>query len=151
MSGIWETWQFWALAAALFSGLTVVLGKAGIYKINPDLGNLIRNVIIFLVVLMTVITQGAWAPVDHVPAKAWLLLTLSALATAVTSICLFRALKLGDAAQVAPVGRLSVVIAAFLGVMLLGERLNIYDWTGIVLITAGTILVSMARTSRPPA
>ncbi|MFS8038131.1 EamA family transporter [Xanthobacter sp. AM11] len=140
---MWDTWQFWALAAALFAGLTAVLGKAGIEDINADLGNLIRNFIIFLVVLVMVAAQDSWEPVNDVPMKSWVLMTLSALATAASSICLFRALKLGDAGQVVPVDKLSVVIAAFLGVAFLGEKLNVYDWTGIALITAGTIFVSL--------
>lgn len=143
MKALWESWQFWALSAALFAGLTAVFGKAGIHEINPDLGNLIRNFIILLVVLGMVAAQDAWEPVDHVPLKSWVLMTLSALATAASSICLFRALKLGDAGQVVPVDKLSVVVAAFLGVTFLGEKLNIYDWTGIVLITVGTIFVSL--------
>lgn len=144
MGRLWQTWQFWALSGAFFSGLTAVLAKAGIYEIDPDLGNLIRNFIIVLAVLGLAAFQGStWEPVNRVPAKAWLLLTLSALSTAASSICLFRALKLGDAGQVVPVDKLSVVVAALLGVTFLGERLNVYDWTGIALITVGTIFVSL--------
>ncbi len=49
-------------------------------------------------------------------------LVLSGLATGGSWICYFRALKVGQAAQVAPVDKLSVVLVALFGVMFLGEE-----------------------------
>src|SRR5262249_6035035 len=39
-------------------------------------------------------------------------------------ICYFRALKIGEAAKVAPIDKLSVVLVALFGVVFLGERLT---------------------------
>jgi hypothetical protein len=49
----------------------------------------------------------------------------------------FRALNLGDAAQVAPLDKLSVVLVAIFAVISLGERLTMQDVAGIALITVG--------------
>ena len=57
-------------------------------------------------------------------------------------VCYFRALKLGDAAGVAPIDKLSVVLVAVFGVVFLGERLSTQNWLGVVLIAAGAILVA---------
>ncbi|MNG36119.1 4-amino-4-deoxy-L-arabinose-phosphoundecaprenol flippase subunit ArnE [compost metagenome] len=70
---------------------------------------------------------------------------LSGLATSASWICYFRALKVGPASLVAPVDKLSVVLVAVLGVVLLGEKLDLRQWSGIGLITAGVIMLALRR------
>lgn len=70
---------------------------------------------------------------------------LSGLATGASWLCYFRALKLGPASLVAPVDKLSVVLVALLGVALLGEKLDLRQWAGIGLITAGVVLLALRR------
>lgn len=67
---------------------------------------------------------------------------LSGLATGASWICYFRALKIGEAARVAPIDKLSVVLVAVFGVAILGERLSLANWAGVSLIAAGAILVA---------
>jgi transporter family protein len=78
-----------------------------------------------------------------IPAKAWAFLVLSGLATGASWACYFRALKLGDAARVAPVDKLSVVLVALFGVVFLGEKLSGLNWLGVGLIAAGALLVAL--------
>ncbi|WP_410968962.1 EamA family transporter, partial [Salmonella sp. SAL4444] len=67
---------------------------------------------------------------------------LSGCATGASWVCYFRALKLGDASRVAPVDKLSVVLVAIFGVLLLGERLSFFSWIGIGLIAVGALLLA---------
>jgi len=67
---------------------------------------------------------------------------LSGLATGASWVCYFRALKIGEAAKVAPIDKLSVVLVAVFGVMFLGERLTAPNWLGVALIATGAILVA---------
>jgi transporter family protein len=67
---------------------------------------------------------------------------LSGLGTGASWLCYFRALKLGNAAQVAPIDKLSVVLVAIFGVVLLGEKLSLVNWLGIVLVASGALLVA---------
>ena len=67
---------------------------------------------------------------------------LSGLATGASWICYFRALKLGDASQVAPIDKLSVVLVAVFGFTFLGEQLSVPNWLGILLIAGGAYLVA---------
>ena len=75
-------------------------------------------------------------------------LVLSGLATGASWLCYFRALKLGDAARVAPLDKLSVVLVALFGVLFLGEKLAMPNWIGIALIASGAVLVPTGRESR---
>jgi transporter family protein len=72
-------------------------------------------------------------------------LGLSGLATGASWICYYRALKLGDAARVAPVDKLSVILVAIFGVLVLGERLSGRNWLGVAMIGLGAILVAQKR------
>jgi len=70
-------------------------------------------------------------------------LVLSGLATGASWICYFRALKLGDAARVAPIDKLSVVLVAIFGVLFLSEHLSARNWAGIAMIAVGAVLVAL--------
>jgi bacterial/archaeal transporter family protein len=79
----------------------------------------------------------------EISGRTYLFLVLSALGTGASWLCYFRALKLGDAAQVAPIDKLSVVLVAVFGVLFLGEGLSALSWLGIALVATGAILVAI--------
>jgi len=85
---------------------------------------------------------GQFQPLNTISSKTYLFLILSGLATGASWIAYFRALKIGQAAQVAPVDKLSVVLVAIFGVIFLGEKLTGPNWLGIGLIMAGAVLVA---------
>ena len=87
--------------------------------------------------------SGQWPEPGSVPVRSYLFLVLSGLATGASWLCYFRALKLGDAARVAPIDKLSVVFVEILGTLLLGERLSAEGWLGVALIAAGAILLAV--------
>jgi transporter family protein len=140
-----QSWAFWAFLSAVFAALTAIFGKIGVARIDPDLATLLRTVVILAVLGALVATRGALAGIGAIPAPSWVALTLSGLATGASWTCYYRALKLGDAARVAPVDKLSVVLVAIFGVAFLGERLSTRNWFGILLIAAGALLVASRR------
>lgn len=137
------TWQSWALLSAAFAALTAIFAKIGVSDINSDMATLIRTVIILCVLALFVVATGQWQELSGITSRTWLFLTLSALATGASWACYFRALKIGDAARVAPVDKLSIVLVAVFGVLILGERLSAANWLGVGLCAAGIILVAM--------
>lgn len=137
------SWQFWALGAAVFAALTAIFGKVGVSGINTDLATFIRTVVILAIIALVVTAGGEWHPLDEVSPKAWLFLILSGLATGASWLCYFRALQIGDAGQVAPLDKLSVVMVAVFGAVFLGERLSALNWLGVVLIAGGAVLVAV--------
>jgi transporter family protein len=142
MKSLFLAWQFWALLSACFAALTAIFAKVGISDINPDFATFIRTIVI-LVVLAGILTMiGGWQAPAGITPKTWLFLVLSGLATGASWICYFRALKLGDAARVAPLDKMSVVLVAVFAVIFLGEKLAWPNWLGILLIAGGTVLVA---------
>ena len=135
-------WLPWALASAGFAALTAILAKIGVAGVNSDLATLVRTVVILGVCIAIVTVTGQWRPLIDLAPRPLLFLGLSGLATGASWLCYFRALKLGDAARVAPVDKLSVVLVAVFGVALLGERLSAQAWAGVILTGLGVLLVA---------
>ena len=134
------SWQLWAALSAIFAALTAIFAKVGVENINSDFATFIRTVIILIVIAGILVGSAQWQPLGSISGRTYLFLTLSGLATGGSWLCYFRALKLGDAARVAPIDKLSVVLVALFGVVLLGEHLSASNWLGVALIAAGVIL-----------
>jgi transporter family protein len=138
-----STWLAWALLSAGFAALTAVFAKIGVENVQPDVATLIRTVVILTVLGGIVLATGQYRLIPATAPRAWVFLVLSGLATGASWLCYFRALHVGDAARVAPVDKLSVVLVAVFGVTFLGERLSAINWVGIALIAAGAWLVTL--------
>jgi len=142
MKTVLLSWQFWALLSAAFAALTAIFAKIGIEQIDSDVATFIRTVVILIVLGGILLGSGQWQPPASISGRTYLFLVLSGLATGASWLCYFRALKLGDAARVAPLDKLSVVFVAILGVLFLGEKLSMPNWIGIALIASGAVLVA---------
>ena len=138
-------WFYWAALSAVFAALTAIFAKVGIEGIDSDLATLIRTAVIALVLCGFISWTGKWASPFELSSKTWLFLTLSGLATGASWVCYFRALQMGNAAQVAPVDKFSVVLVALFAAAFLGERPAAREWLGIVLIAIGVIVLSFRR------
>jgi transporter family protein len=143
MKALLSAWPFWALLSAAFAALTAIFAKVGIESINSDFATFIRTVVILAVLAAILTLSGEWQPLGSVSGKTYLFLILSGIATGASWLCYFRALKIGQAAQVAPIDKLSVVLVAVFGVAFLGERLSTLSWLGIALIAGGAVLVAL--------
>ena len=135
-------WFFWALLSAVFAGLTAVLAKVGVADVNSNLATAIRTTIILAITwLISAFTMktGALAAIAH---RTWLFLALSAVATGLSWLCYFRALQLGEVSKVAPIDKLSVVIAIGISIVVLGEKLNVREGFGAGFIVVGALLLA---------
>jgi transporter family protein len=142
MKSLVVSWQFWALLSAAFAAMTAIFAKIGIENVNSDFATFIRTIIILVVLGGMLFLIGGWQSPMTISPKTWTFLTLSGLATGASWLCYFRALKIGNAAQVAPVDKLSVVLVAIFAVLFLGERPSLLNWSGIVLIFLGVVMVA---------
>ncbi|MDP3659648.1 EamA family transporter [Phenylobacterium sp.] len=138
-------WQGWALLSAVFAALTAIFGKVGVEAINSDFATFIRTIVILFVLGTIVLATQQFQSLNGVSGRTYLFLALSGLAAGASWICYYRALKLGDAARVAPIDKMSVVLVAVFGVAFLGERLSARNWAGVALIAVGAVLVALKR------
>ena len=139
---LFSSWQLWAVLAAVFAALTAIFAKIGVENINSDFATFIRTIVILVTLGFILLATGQFQSPGEISGRTYLFLVLSGLATGASWICYFRALKIGQAAQVAPVDKLSVVLVAIFGVIFLGERLTAPNWIGVALIATGAVLVA---------
>jgi transporter family protein len=140
-----SNWFFWALASAAFAGLTAIFAKVGLAGVDSDLATLIRTVVILVVLGVFVRATGKWSDPSQLSPRTWLFLVLSGLATGASWVCYFRALKVGDASKVAPVDKLSVLLVTLFAVAFLGERPSVREWIGILMVSAGVMVLAFRR------
>lgn len=121
MRDMMNTWQLWALLSATFAALTAIFAKVGVENVNSDFATFVRTIVILIALGAILAATGQWQAPASVSGRTWLFLTLSGLATGASWVCYFRALKLGDAARVAPIDKLSVVLVAVFAFLFLGS------------------------------
>jgi transporter family protein len=140
-----SAWFMWALLSAAFAALTAVFAKIGLEGIDSDLATLVRTAVIIVLLSMFVVATGKWQNPLALPHRTLLFLTLSGAATGASWVCYFRALKLGEASKVAPVDKLSVLLVAVFAVLFLHERPSVREWTGILMVGAGVLVLALKR------
>jgi len=143
VSGEFGTWQMWALGSAAFAALTAIFAKVGVENVDSDVATFSRTLVVICVLGAILLATGQIGGIGAIGGRAWAFLILSGLCTGASWVCYFRALKIGDAARVAPVDKLSVVLVAIFAAVFLGERMSIAGWSGVALIAAGAALVAI--------
>ncbi len=143
MLKMFSTWQAFALGSAFFAGLTAILGKLGVAKINSNLATFIRTLVILAVISLILTWRSEWEKPQGLPGRDIAFLVLSGIATGLSWLCYYRALQLAPASKVAPVDKLSVVFAVILALVFLGEALTWQVALGATLVTAGALVMTL--------
>jgi len=138
-------WLVWALLSAAFAALTAIFAKIGLEGVDSDLATLIRTTVILVVLAGFVYATGKWSDPLALSGRTWAFLVLSGLATGASWVCYFRALKVGDASKVAPVDKGSLVLVALFAFMFLHERPSLREWTGILMVASGVLVLALRR------
>ena len=138
-------WKYYAIASAVFAALTAILAKVGLKDVNSNLATAIRTTIILLLSWAVVLFSGKMEYFKALNAKNISFLIASGLATGLSWLFYFKALQEGDAARVAPIDKLSVVLVVIFGVLFLHEKFTWQLGAGITLITAGTFFILYSK------
>ena len=141
----YTSWFYWAVLSAVFAALTAIFAKIGIQGVDSDLATLVRTAIVILVLSAFVWFTGKWSNPFALSSKTWIFLTLSGLATGASWVSYFRALQIGDASKVATIDKLSLVLVAVFAFAFLGERPSLREWTGIVMVAGGVLVLAFKR------
>lgn len=145
MTTLLSSWAFWAVLSAIFAALTAVFAKVGVEHVGSDFATFIRTLVISAALVAILTATRGWQDFSSVPRRSYLFLVLSGLATGASWVCYFRALKLGDAARVAPIDKMSVMLVALFAVLFLGEKLSIQNWLGVGLMALGAFLIAQPK------
>ncbi len=138
-----NNWLTWSLLSAVFAGATAVLAKVGVAGVNSNLATAIRTTVILVFTWLLASPSLSGEAFASISRRTWIFLALSGLATGLSWVCYFRALQIGQASQVAPVDKLSVIFAIAMAGLFLHESLTWHHWLGGLLILCGAIVIAV--------
>lgn len=141
-------WIIFSLLAALSAACAIVLSKAGLKKVDPNLAFAIQAILILTISWGVVLFQKKTFEVGKIEQTSWIYLICAGIITCLSSLFQFNALKLGDAAMVSSIERLSLVFAIVLAVVFLKEQLNWKIILGAVLMIGGAVLITLSRETK---
>ena len=134
-------WLLFAFGSAFFAGITAVLAKIGIEKVNSTLATALRTMVVLAFSWLMVFLVGSQEQVGRISGKTLCFLILSGLSTGASWLCYFRALQLGDVNKVAPIDKSSTVLTIILAFLILGEPISIPKIIGVLCIGSGTLFM----------
>lgn len=138
-------WLVYAILSAAAAALVSVFGKIGLQGVDSSTATVVRAVVMALFLIGVMLVQRSYGHLAEALAnkKALLFIVISGVAGATSWLFYFMALKYGKVSQVAPVDKLSVVLATVIAVVFLGESISFVGMSGVALITAGIIMVAL--------
>lgn len=138
---LFHHWHLYAFGSAFFAGWVVIFTKIGVTHLPANVATLIRTLVVTLFLILLISWRGEWTSPFSMDKKGLFFLILSGLATGLSWICYFHALQIGPASGVVSMDKLSLVFAVLLAAFFLGENLNWQQWSGVLLMTCGALLV----------
>ncbi|KAB7671217.1 EamA family transporter [Bacillus sp. B1-b2] len=138
-------WLIYALLSAVCAAFVSIFGKIGLQNIDSNTATAIRAIIMAIFLMIVVAIEGNLnkIPVILADKKNIIYIVLSGIAGASSWLFYFLALKSGKVTQVAPVDKLSVVLATIIAVLFLSEKISLWNGIGIAFITIGVILTTI--------
>ncbi|NLB62040.1 MAG: EamA family transporter [Clostridiales bacterium] len=132
-------WIVYAVASAFFAGITAILIKIGIKKLDSNLATALRTLIVLAFSWGLVLLANTHTQIASIPQKSIIFLMLSGVSTSIAWLCYFKALQLGDVSRVAPVDKSSTIITILLSFLVLKEKPTKAMIIGIFLLAAGVL------------
>jgi bacterial/archaeal transporter family protein len=139
------SWAVYAVLSAFFGALVAILGKIGVRDVDSNLAVAIRTVIIVFFAWGIVLAQGNARDAWRISRHSMIFLVLSAIATGLSWLFYYKALKLGEASRVAPIDKLSVALAVVMAFTFLGEKPTTGNVLAAILVTAGVLVAVFVR------
>jgi bacterial/archaeal transporter family protein len=136
-------WRIFAFGSAAFAALTAIFGKIGVEGIGSNAATFVRTVVILFVSAILLSLLGEWEDPRKWSSRSVLFLVLSGVATGLSWLCYYRALKMAPASKVAPIDKLSVALVITLAAIFLGESLTMKVVVGGLLVVAGSIVLAL--------
>lgn len=138
-------WVVFVLIGAVLAAVATVLSKAGLKDVDPVVAFAVQSVLIIAIAWGVVAAQKNLSQVGQIDKKALIFLTLAGVATALSSLFTFKALKLGEASMISPLERISFVFAILLAAVFLKEKITWQIVAGGVLIVVGALIIAFAK------
>lgn len=120
-------WLVFAVGSAVFAGITSILAKMGLKKVDSYVATALRTVVVLIFAWIMVFLVNSQNQLKNISPKNLLFLTLSGLTTGASWLCYFRALQIGDVNKVVPIDKSSTILTMLLAFFILHEPITKSD------------------------
>lgn len=134
-------WLVFAVGSAVFAGITSILAKMGLKKVDSYVATALRTVVVLIFAWIMVFLVNSQNQLKNISPKNLLFLTLSGFTTGASWLCYFRALQIGDVNKVVPIDKSSTILTMLLAFFILHEPITKVMLFGMLLIGIGTYLM----------
>ncbi|RYE54001.1 MAG: hypothetical protein EOP48_13210 [Sphingobacteriales bacterium] len=117
-------------------------------KVDPTVAFAIQALFIISITWSLLAIQKKLPELSKIDQQSWIYLIAAGVLTTLSSLFQFNALKLGDAAIVSSIERLSLVFAIILAVLFLREQLNWKIILGAGLMICGALVITLSSESK---
>ena len=146
---VFMTWLLLALISAVSTSLTTIFAKIGIKDVKSNFATAYRTIIVIICCVIMCLITGNIKSFNTLTSTNWIFLILSGIATGLSWLCYYKAIKLGNINKVAPIDKSSFVLTSILFLIFFfndttkGGSVLIICMLGlsIVLMLTGTILM----------
>lgn len=135
-------WIGAAVLSAFFAGITAVLAKCGIRKTDSDVATALRTVVVLIFSWVMVFLVGSQKTIGEISGISLLFLVLSGVATGASWLCYYYAIQNGTVSVVVPIDKMSILVTVVFSYLYLKEKINKKAAAGLVLMLAGTLLMT---------
>lgn len=136
-------WLVLSILSAFFAAVTSILAKIGIENVNSNLATAIRTLVVVIMSWLIVFITDAQTGIHDISNKSWLFLILSGLATGLSWLCYYAAIKSGQVSKVVAVDKASVILTFLMAFIFLGEKFTLKSIIGAIFIGLGTFIMIM--------
>lgn len=136
-------WLLFAVLSAVFAAATSLLANAGIENVDSNLATAVRTSVVLVLAWLIVFCRGKAGTIKAIRGKELLFLLLSGLATGISWLCYYYAIRYGQVSVVVPIDRLSILVTVLFACLVLKEKLSPKAWAGLGLLTAGTVCMAI--------
>ncbi len=134
-------WFFYALGSAIFAALTSILAKIGIQNMDSQTVTAMRTIVVVIMAWIVVFITKTYQPIQNLQKSHVKAIVFSAIATGLSWLCYFEALKEGPASVVVPIDKLSIVVSIVFAYFVLHEKQNKKTLMGLACIVISTLLL----------
>jgi len=143
------TWVFLSLGAAAFQTVRNALARSLAGRASPALISWARFAFNLPFSTLLVVALLATRGVPHYDAGFFFFCLATAITQLLGNVALVAAFERGNFAQAIVLHKLEVVITAVFGMLFFAEAPNLFGWAGVVVCTAGMLLMNLGRSAGP--
>ncbi len=133
--------MIYAILSMIFAGITSILAKYGLQNVSADFGLCVRTIVIFAIILTINYAGGRFREFSQLTTLQLGLLVASGIATTLSWLFYYRAIKDGPVSYVAAIDKASILVTILLSFTLLKEPVSTKILIGAALIFAGMMVL----------